>query len=362
MNRPPTRVVVVEDSPTQRAFLRQSLEAEGDIVVIGEAGTAASAVAAVVHGSPDIVTVDLDIPGGGQALIERIMRSTPRPILVLSGQVAGNKVPNATRALGAGAVAVMAKPMRWDAASQKELRRRVRTLRSVRIPQTVTHATDKPGDAVAAAMAASEAQSPARPQPPATVGRTGIKPRQILAIGASTGGPSAIAEVLKGLKGFDVPALVVQHIGPQSVEGMAEWLARASGWPVKVAHDGQAITTGEVLLSPHGRHLHLAENSRVALVEHPTTAHRPSADELFRSMAKVAGSTGIGILLTGMGSDGAEGLLAMRQAGALTVAQDEASSAVFGMPKAAIDLGAARHTLALSAIAPTVLRLTRGVW
>lgn len=354
---PPTRVVVVEDSATQRAFLRQSLEAEGDIVVIGEAATAASAVAAVVHNAPDIVTVDLDIPGGGHSLIERIMRSTPRPILVLSGQI-NSRNQEATKALGAGAVAVMAKPMRWDEASQKELRRRVRNLRAMKVEKTVTKDGRSPASAVDAAATVAE-QTARRGTIPRPAGPT---TKQVLAIGASTGGPGAIAEVLRGLRGLEIPVLVVQHIGPQSVHGLAEWLARSSGWPVSVATDGQHTTKGEVLLGPHGRHLVAVEGGKVTLSDQPATAHRPSADQLFQSVARVSGSNGIGILLTGMGSDGAAGLLAMRQAGALTIVQDEASSAVYGMPKAAYDLGAARHSLALSAIAPTVLRLTRSVW
>ena len=362
MTQAPTRVVVVEDSPTQRAFLRQSLEADGDIIVVGEAGTVATAVAAVAHGQPDLVTVDLDIPGGGHTLIERIMRSNPRPILVLSGQV-GRRSPETTRALGAGAAAVMEKPLRWDEATQNELRRRVRGLRGMkRMAVTINPAAEGPAATPAQTASRMAARSAALSPPPAGANRPRRRGRTVVALAASTGGPGAVAAVLRGIVGIDVPVVLVQHIGAQSVPGLADWLTKTSGWNVSIATDGELLVPGHVLLGPYGQHLVVNEPNRVAVVDEPMTAHKPSADVLFTSLARSIGKSTVAAILTGMGNDGAAGLLAVRDAGGVTIAQDEATSAVFGMPKAAIELGAARHTVALDDIADHITRATRTVF
>lgn len=373
--RSPTRVVVIEDSPTQRAFLRRSLEAEGDIVVVGEAGTAVSAVAAVARAEPDVVTVDLDIPGGGAAAIERILRTQPRPVLVLTGTPIA-RVSRTLVALGVPPSAVLVKPLRWDDDAQQALRRKVRSLR--RAAGRAAAAGAPPPPVVASPrrrQAATESRNPfVGAGATGTTGTTttsepgrGGAPvagagRGIVAIAASTGGPSALVTVLSGLMGLDAPVLVVQHIGAATFAGLADWLARSSGWPVDVARDGDPLTPGRVVLGPPGTHLTVAEGPRVALVAKPVRTHMPSADELFSSLARVTPKETVGAILTGMGADGAAGLLSLRTAGGVTIAQDEASSVVFGMAKAAIELGAIRHTVPLDTVAPTILRVARGMW
>lgn len=335
----PIRVVVVEDSATQRAFLRKSIERDGDIVIVGEAGSALSAVAAVENSKPDVVTMDLNIPGGGVAAIERIMSSTPRPILLLSGQIGGPRSPAAVDALGAGAVGVLAKPLRWDAASEQVLRGRIRALRRVRAGFTQ--------------------RSAARPQQWAPARRSiGIP---ILAIGASTGGPAALARVLRDIKGLNVPVVCVQHIDTNHVTGLTEWLSRSSGWDVRVAAHGDVLQRGVVLVGPGGTHLTVDRGGRVALVRDASALHCPSANRLFASLAESAGERTVAVLLTGMGNDGADGMLAVQRAGGATIVQDEASSAVYGMAKAAVELGAVRRIIALDTIGTAIARALRGL-
>jgi two-component system chemotaxis response regulator CheB len=337
------RVVLVEDSPTQRAFLRRSLEADGDIVVVGEATTAASAVAVVAKGRPDVVALDLEIPGGGQAAIEAIMQETPRPILLLSALIDGPRSTAAADAIRAGAAGVLPKPETWDAAAERTLRGRVRAIRGARL---------RPALAPARRRGGLFAPAPAGP----AAGAERFRPGALLAIAASTGGPAALSRLLADLRGLPVPVLLVQHIHPQSVAGLATWLERTTGWTTKVATAGVLPAPGEVLLAPAGRHLALDVQGRVALRDDPDGPHKPSADELFLSLARAHAARTVGCILTGMGSDGAHGLAMLRRAGGSTVAQDESSSAVFGMAKAAIDAGAVERVAPLDALAVAIRR------
>jgi two-component system chemotaxis response regulator CheB len=180
-----------------------------------------------------------------------------------------------------------------------------------------------------------------------------------VALAASTGGPPALAEVLSGLGGLDAPVLVVQHIHQDFVPGLVTWMARACPLPVELARHGDRALPGRVYIAGGGLHLRLDARRRLALSSLPVTIHRPSADELLRSVAEHAGAAGIGVVLTGMGDDGAKGLLALRERGGRTLAQDEATSAVFGMPSASQRLGAVTELLALGDIAPAVMRAAR---
>lgn len=183
----------------------------------------------------------------------------------------------------------------------------------------------------------------------------------LVALAASAGGPNAIATVLAGLRGIDAGVLVVQHIHPQFIEGFVEWMGRASALPVRVATDGSPVERGVVHVGPAGAHLKLGYGMRVRLDPEPDVTHRPSADELFRSLARSAPERAVGVLLTGMGEDGAMGLLELRQSGSRTIVQDERSSAVYGMPRAAALLDAADAILPLDEIAPAILRAVRSI-
>jgi two-component system, chemotaxis family, protein-glutamate methylesterase/glutaminase len=322
---PPVRVVVVEDSPLQRAHLVDALQAEPDIAVVGQAGDPVEALAVVGRLRPEVVTMDLGLPGeGGLGAIERIMAAVPTPILVVSGLVTCGGSAAAVEALLAGAVEALPKPDRWDAEAARQLRCRVRLLRSVTV---VAHPRG-------------------RRRPPAP----GQAPP--VAIAASTGGPAALAEILPALGGLAAPVLVVQHLHPQLVDGFLGWMRRVAAMPVVVAADGDRPQPGVVYVAPSGTHLRLVERAgrRLALDPDPAGLHRPSADELFASVAAAAGPASVGVLLTGMGDDGAAGLLELRRRGAATIVQDEPTSVVFGMPQAAVRLGAAGDVLGLARI------------
>jgi two-component system chemotaxis response regulator CheB len=181
-----------------------------------------------------------------------------------------------------------------------------------------------------------------------------------VAIAASTGGPAALATVLSGLAGLAAPVLVVQHMHPDFVDGLVTWMERASALPVQLASHGAALRAGVVYIGPGDTHLKVDGNLRIVLDPEPATRHRPSADELFGSVAARCGPAGIGVVLTGMGDDGTAGLLALRARGGLTIAQDEASCAVFGMPRAARQAGAVATVVPVDGIAAAILRGAKG--
>ena len=349
--RGPVRVVVVEDSLVQRAHLVAVLQADRDISVIGEATTAREAIEVVARLRPDVVTLDLHIPdGGGQYALEQIMANTPTPVLVLSSTVHDARSVPAVEALVGGALLAVPKPSTWTPEFEKELRRNVRTIRNVPV---VRHIRGK--------LQQRAAVSTSSPPPAAVEVRGEARPaRMVVAIAASTGGPPALATVLGGLSGVTVPVLIVQHIHPDFVQGLVDWMSRVAPLPVVLARHGQELRGGCIHIGPGGTHLRLGADGRVELAARPATVHCPSADQLFESVAAHAGARGIGVLLTGMGDDGAAGLAAMHRRGARTIVQDEATCAVYGMPRAAMRLGAADHQLPLPAIAAAIVRATKG--
>jgi two-component system, chemotaxis family, protein-glutamate methylesterase/glutaminase len=332
----PLRLVLVEDSATQRAHLARVLQAGGDIVVVSEVADADAAVAAVARHRPDVVTMDLDLPGsGGQDGIARIMAETPTPILVLSGLIDGVGAARAVAALAAGAVDALPKPARWDEDAERMLRRQVRTVAAVPVVGRRRRRVAEP------------ASMPARDR------------GAVVGIAASTGGPAALAAMLRALPVLPAPILLVQHIHPSFTDGFVHWLDAEVPAPVETATHGTQAMPGRVYVAPGEVHLRLGRRGRLALSPDPDCVHRPSANVLFESIADVAGSAGIGVSLTGMGDDGARGLLAMRGAGARTFGQDEASSVVFGMPRAAHRLGAVQRLLPPEQIAKAVAAALR---
>jgi two-component system chemotaxis response regulator CheB len=349
-------VVVVEDSLVQRANLVAVLEAEGDIVVVGEATTAPEATAMVAALRPDVVTLDLNIPGGGgQPALERIMAETPTPILVLSSTVHDGRSIPAVEALVGGALLAVPKPARWTPEFESSLRRDVRMIRKVPVIRHLRASSlGRPATPPSTAAAA----------PPRRVGAASatVAPAPttcLVAMAASTGGPAALATVLGGLAGLQAPVLVVQHIHPDFVQGLVDWMRKVSPLPVELAHHGQVLRCGHIYIGPGGTHLRVGRDRRVELVDAPRTIHIPSADQLFESVAARAGSHSVGVLLTGMGEDGAAGLAAMHRSGAHTIVQDEATSAVYGMPRAAVRLGAADRQLPLPGVAAAVMTAVR---
>ena len=332
-----TRVVVVENSPKERAHLLRTLEADGDIEVVGEAVGPHEAITVVQDVRPDVVTLDLQIPdGGGQQVIEQVMAFAPTPILVLSGNIEGRESVAAVDALVAGAVDVLPKPVQWSPAEEEALRARVRLVGGVAV---VRHPR-------------------ARLSPPSRARATDTRGvgTPIVAIGASTGGPAALAEVLAGLRGVDASVLVVQHLHPDFVGGLVSWMARVSPLPVELARHGERLRPGVAYIAPGDVHLRIADGDEMVLDPEPAGLHRPSVDVLFSSLAERPRGRNVAVLLTGMGDDGAKGMLALRRRGDDTIAQDEETSVVFGMPRAAQRLGAVSKVVPLDGIARTIKR------
>lgn len=332
----PIRVVVVEDSPTQAAHIKAMLEQGGEFDVVAIAANARVAITEVAERRPDAVTMDLEMPGGGgQFAIEHIMEATPSPILLFSHLAASTTSPAAVEALGAGAVDVLAKPTHWTANDGDVLRRRVRLISAVPVVRR-----RRPGSTQVRERRSAE---------------TG----PLVALAASTGGPQALAAVLAGMGSVPAPVLVVQHIHPNFVDGLATMLSGTGHLPVEVGRHGQRLEPGHVYLAPSGAHLKLGRNRCLVVDPEPASLHRPSADVLFESVARNAGSAAVAALLTGMGRDGATGLRAIRQAGGMTVAQDEATSVVYGMPGVAQEIGAASAVLPLDRIGAAIALAVR---
>jgi two-component system chemotaxis response regulator CheB len=336
-----TRALVIDEAGTQRTRLVEALGQEGDIIVVGQLNNAAEAIEQVTQTRPDVVILDLHLPGGqSQHAVEQIMSRRPTPILILSARLDDQHSPSAVQALVAGALEALPRPRQWTPEQGAELRRVVRLISSV-------HVIRHPRGGL---LNGSKKKIAPRPE---------LQP--VVAIAASTGGPSALATILSGLAGLQAPVLVVQHLHADFVAGLVEWMSRVSALPVETARSHQITRSGTVYLAPGGTHLRLGANRRLELHESPVTVHRPSANELFKSVADNAGAAGIGVLLTGMGDDGAQGLLEIRRQGGVTLAQDEASSAVFGMPKAAERLGAVTEMLPLGKLAAGIQRAVRQV-
>jgi two-component system chemotaxis response regulator CheB len=332
-----TRVLVADDSTLFREVLSAVIGADPSFEVVAVAADGNAAARLTRELTPDVITMDLNMPDAdGFSGIARIMAETPTPIMVLTGnraEVVGFK------ALSLGALDILEKP---DASADleaygAELRSRLRLLSGVKV---IRHLRGLRGR---------------RLPPPPTPGRR----VDVVVIGASLGGPRALAALLRGLPAaFPVGIAVVQHIADGFTEGLAGWLSQECQLPVRQAVDGEPLRPGQVLLAPSGRHLLVGEG-RVRLSDGPPVeTFKPSVTPLFTSAAEAYGARACGVLLTGMGHDGAAGLKVLHDAGAVTLAQDEPTSAVFGMARAAIDLGAVDRVLALEDLPRTLVALT----
>jgi len=351
--RPTVRVLVVDDDAVSRRLLSAAVDAAPDLVVVGEARNGREALSQVVLLSPDAVLMDLDLPGmNGLEAIEAIMASHPTPIVVVSAFVGARDAqedPNAAAALAAGAVDVLAKPGGGNMSSYLELVcGRLRMASRIKV---ITHPRGRlrPRPADVAAVPGRRLSS-AR--------TTEVR---VVVIGASTGGPPALAAVLRHLPvGFAPAVLVVQHMAQGFVEGLASWLDGCCPLPVGVGAGGRRLVSGTVTIAPTGLDLQVREGLRlVCEPAPPEQIHVPSIDTAMSSVAASVGPGALGVLLTGMGRDGAAGLLAVHQRGGLTLAQDEATCAVYGMPAAAVALGAVDRQLPLPSIGPAVLEAVR---
>ena len=338
------RVLIADDSLLIRTVLRDLLAADPRIEIVGEAGDGRAAVDLTAQLRPDLVIMDVMMPVmDGLEAVTEIMASTPVPILMLSAATDPNDSRGAFAAIRLGALDVMAKPAGATTAAfaqlSDQLIAKVRSLSRIKV---IHHF--RPKRTAQIPVSAAPAQLPSGT-------------RRILAIGASTGGPKAVLQLLKELPA-DLPAagLIVQHIADGFAAGFAEWLDREVPLTVALAQENDTLQPGRLLVAPNGTHLTVTTGGRVALRDTaPLHNCRPAADALFHSLADAGlGREAVGVILTGMGTDGSTGLKAMHGQGAYTLAQDEQSSAVFGMPKAAIDAGGVDQVLPLAAMAGVI--------
>ena len=343
------RVLVVEDSLTIRKRMLEVLAADPDIEIVGEADDGKRGIELCQQLRPDVVTLDMMMPVmSGLAATEFIMAYCPTPILIVSASTNRGDLFKTYDALAAGALDALDKPNgnETDDVWEKKFVAAVKLISRIKV---ITHPRARlgrlgqtPGRQPDGMQAAQAPQHPGR--------------LRAVAIGVSTGGPGAIIELLRGLPhGFPLPILLVMHVGKLFTPAFAEWLDGQSAFRVGYAVDGDPLPPcgeGRVLMAPPDKHLLLCQG-KLRLTQDPERhSCRPSIDVLFESFAQELGAGGAGCLLTGMGRDGAAGLLAIRRAGGRTIAQDEATSVVFGMPREAILLGAAEQVLALDQIAP----------
>jgi two-component system chemotaxis response regulator CheB len=342
------KVLIVEDSPVVREFLVHILGADPEILLIGTARNGEEALEAVRRQKPNVITMDIDMPKiDGFEATRRIMETHPTPIVIVSGSFDTQEVATTFRAMEAGALAVVPRPQGIGhpeyETTTKELVQTVKLMAEVKVVKRWPRLTNKP-----AVLPAPQVEVP---RTPAEI--------QVVAIGTSTGGPLALQTILSGLpKDFSVPVLIVQHMVPGFVQGFAEWLAQSSGFPVHVAAHGDPLLPGRAYVAPDGMHMGVGRGHRIVLSQEVIkNGLRPSVSYLFRSVAAVFGRGAVGVLLTGMGKDGAEELKLMRDQGALTIAQDKESAVVHGMPGEAIKLGAAMYVLPPERIAAALVSL-----
>ncbi len=343
------RVLVVDDSAVVRQILSRELERDPDITVVGAAPDPYIAREKIVRLKPDVITLDIEMPRmDGITFLEKLMRHHPLPVVVVSSLTPQGS-ETAMRALELGAVEVMTKP--GGSYSVEDI-----TLQLIDRIKAAAQADLK-------ALRAPSGEDAPR-TPPARRLSMLRTTEKIVAIGASTGGTEAIREVITLFPPGGPGTVIVQHMPEGFTRSFAQRMNELCAMEVKEAADGDAVRTGVILIAPGNHHMVLRRSGAryyVKIKGGPMVHHqRPSVDVLFHSVAEYAGVNAVGVLMTGMGADGAEGLLAMREAGARTIAQDEKSCVVFGMPRAAIERGAAEEVVPLRDIAARVISLVQG--
>ncbi len=342
-------ILIVDDSALVRQVLKRDLEARPGVTVIATAPDPFIAREKIKRFSPDLVVLDLEMPRmDGLTFLRKLMKYDPRSVVVCSSMTPRG-CDLAMQCLEAGALEVVCKP--GGSFSITDLGAQIADL--ARNARRRGRLAARPGGATPTAVVAAA--------PRRTLGDGGDR---IVAIGASTGGTEAIRTVLSTLPADSPPILMVQHMPPGFTKAFSERLDRLSAIEVKEAEDGDEIRPGRALLAPGDRHLSIQRGAggwRARVQDGPRVKrHKPSVEVLFESVAAHRGSDAIAALLTGMGDDGADGLLAIREAGGTTIAQDEASCVVFGMPKVGIARGGAMHVLPLDDIGPAITRLAAG--
>lgn len=352
------RVLVVEDSLTVRKRLCEVLTGDPGIEVIGEAEDGKQGIELCLALRPDVITLDMMLPVmSGLAATEYLMAYCPTPILIVSSSTNRGELFKTYEALSAGAVEVMEKPKADEAEGEWE-RQFLSMVKVVARVKVLTHVRGKLGQLRDAAMTSPPLPMASYAPPARPVQFTGSTRCQVVALGASTGGPGAIVNILHAIPaGFPLPILLVIHIGEPFGTTFADWLDGQTQHSVCIASEGQSVNRPGVFMARPNQHLEV-RHRRLHLTNDPERhSCRPSVDVLFESVAADYGPSAAACLLTGMGHDGARGLLAIRKAGGITIAQDEASSVVYGMPREAALLGAAQQILPLNDIGANLAAL-----
>jgi two-component system chemotaxis response regulator CheB len=343
----PVRLLVVDDSPAIRAVIRAMVEGDAGIRIVGEAGTGGEAVEMTRALRPGVVLMDVQMPEmNGIEATGRIMASVPVPIIAFSAFTLGTETKASIEMLAAGALDVMAKPDLAGAGAVEECSRVLRKkIRSASRVVVVRH------------LRGPDPMDRGRGEPAGPSSRTRF---EALGVGASTGGPTALRDLFSALPAdFPLPILVVQHITAGFTAGFVAWLRQHTPLDVRIANEQDHAVPGSILIAPEGRQLEALPGGEVrATSRKPRGVHLPSADTLLSSLASATGGKCIGVLLTGMGSDGAEGLLDIRRAGGFTLAQDEGTCIVYGMPREAVRRGAVHRSMAPASMAQLLLRMT----
>jgi two-component system chemotaxis response regulator CheB len=355
----PIKVLLVEDSPVATIVLKRILDASPEIQVVGTACNGLEALELIPKLQPEVICTDLNMAQmNGLEFTQEVMKKYPRPILIISASVQAKDTQNVFELIKAGALDVFPKPIGGLASDYdrfaNELIAKVKVLSGVKVftrhqrlggIETGDHRQIKKINPL--------------PTQHYQLSSKNLKSQTIklLAVGASTGGPQALHSIISQFPvNLPVPIICIQHISEGFLQGLVDWLGFESKLPVKIAGLGELPQAGVVYFPPEKRHLELDTQGRFIYSEAaPVAGHCPSVTVTFKSVANFYGRAAAGVLLTGMGRDGADGMLAIAQRGGLTIAQDEASCVVFGMPKEAIALGAAEHVLPVSAIAPLLL-------
>lgn len=339
------RVLIVEDSPVIREFLTYVLSSDKELYIAGIAANGEEALQAAQRYKPDVITMDIHMPKmDGLEATRRIMETQPTPIVVVSGSSTAKEVAITFRALEAGALAVVARPQGLGHAdyeiTARELVQTVKLMSEVKVVRRWPRLDKKPTVPVQPAKKAS-----------ARI--------EVVAIGGSTGAPLVMKTILSGLpRDFPVPVLIVQHMATGFIQGYVEWLADSSNLPISLANNGDILSPGRAYVAPDGMQMAVGAGNRIVLSEKKSESDLcPSISHLFLSVAQVFGRNAIGVLLTGMGKDGAEELKLMKDEGAATIVQDKDSSVVFGMPGEAIKLEAAIYVLPPEKIVPALTNL-----
>ena len=345
------KVLIVEDSIVARELLKHILSSDPEITIVGTAMNGEEGIEMVRRHHPDVVTMDIIMPKmDGYEATRKIMETDPVPIVIVTSSLVREEVEKTWRAIDAGAVAVLNKP----SLSEREAHagEREKLLQTVKIMSQVKVVRRWNRDP-------SPVPAPRPEIRPQVVPKAGsIK---VVAIGASTGGPPVLQKIFSAMPtDFAAPILVVQHIAAGFTVGFVDWLNRSSALKVYLARDGERALPGNIYVAPDAHQMKLDATGRIGVVpDGPENGLRPAVSYLFRSVAEAIGDKAIGVLLTGMGRDGAQELKLMRDKGAVTIAQDEETSIVYGMPGEAAKIGAAKYSLPPDKIAETIRRLVQ---